>query len=218
VREVQQGSTAFPLEFLLVSSADHTSPVTGATPSVTLSKNGGSFAAQAGTVSEIGSGWYKIGGSGLATDTNTLGSLIIHVTAAGADTCDAMYTVVPWNPFDAVRLGLTALPNVAQGGAGCLLTSGTGTGQVNTTGGTVSASLSTSERDALANDILDLANGIESGETLRQTLRLLRAVLAGVSTEASGQVIFKRKDGTATALTVVHTGTGSRTSSTVGSL
>lgn len=59
---------------------------------MTLSKNGAAFAAPAGAVSELGSGWYKVAGS--ATDTNTLGALILHATAAGADPCDEVYQVV----------------------------------------------------------------------------------------------------------------------------
>lgn len=78
--------------------------------------------------------------------------------------------------------------------------------------------LTSGERDAMAAALLDLADGIESGETPRQTLRLIRAVLAGVATETSGTYVLKRKDGTTTAVTVVHDATGNRTSSTVGTL
>jgi hypothetical protein len=52
--------------------------------------------------------------AGASNDRDTLGDLIIHVAAsAGADPFDATYTIVPWDPFDSVRLGLTALPNAA---------------------------------------------------------------------------------------------------------
>mgnify|MGYP006921418270 CR=1 FL=1 len=66
------------------------------TPTVTLSKNGGSFASCAGTVTEIASGWYKVAGN--ATDTNTLGPLILHATGTGADPVDVVFEVVAFDP------------------------------------------------------------------------------------------------------------------------
>jgi hypothetical protein len=105
--DVLQGSASYPLVFLLVSSSDHISPLTGATPTVTLSKNGAAFAAPSGLVSEIGSGWYKVAGNG--TDTGTLGPLLLHATATGADPSDCLFPVVAYNPQSASNLGLTNL-------------------------------------------------------------------------------------------------------------
>ena len=143
----------------MVDSADHITGKTGLTPTVTLSKNGGVFGSPVGTVSEIGNGLYKVAGN--ATDSATLGSLILHATATGADPVDVEFEVVAFDPQDSVRMGQTALPNVAAGalnglplsadtvgrvdvlkingtsqtardiGASVLLSSGTGTGQVN---------------------------------------------------------------------------------------
>jgi hypothetical protein len=104
---LKQSSTAQPLVFLMVDSADHLSPKTGLSPTVTLSKNGGTFASPAGAVSEIGSGWYKCAGN--ATDTGTLGPLILHATATGADPVDVLYEVVAFDPQSATNLGLTNL-------------------------------------------------------------------------------------------------------------
>jgi len=47
------------------------------------------------------------------------------------------YDLVAYDPLDTVRLGLTALPNVASGSAGAIITSGTGTAQLSTTSGNV---------------------------------------------------------------------------------
>ena len=124
---IQQNQTAQPLLFLLVSSADHISPVTGVTPTVALSKNGGSFASPSGAVSELANGWYKIAGN--ATDASTLGPLVLHATATGADPTDDRFDVVAYNPQDATRLGLTALPNANAGANGGLPT-GNASGQV----------------------------------------------------------------------------------------
>ncbi len=80
--ELKQNATDKVIPFLMVSSANHIDGATGLSPAVTLSKNGGAFAAPAGAVSETGHGWYKLTP---AADTNTTGSLIIHGEAAGAD-------------------------------------------------------------------------------------------------------------------------------------
>lgn len=79
-------STAYTRMFLLVQTADHITGLTGASPTVTLSKAGGAFAAAGGTVTEVSSGWYKIALT--TTDTNTLGELAFHVTAASGDPTD----------------------------------------------------------------------------------------------------------------------------------
>lgn len=121
--------TAQPLVFLMIDAADHVSPKTGLSPTVTLSKNGGSFASPAGAVTEISNGWYKIAGN--ATDTGTLGPLLLHATGTGADPTDDRFDVVAYDPQDAVRLGMTALPNAAAEAAGGLFTRGTGAGQIN---------------------------------------------------------------------------------------
>lgn len=89
---LDQNAATTPLLFLLLDSSDHLTGKTGLAPTVTLSKSGGAFAAPAGAVSELGSGWYKVAGN--ATDTNTLGPLILHATAAGADPSDEVYQVV----------------------------------------------------------------------------------------------------------------------------
>ena len=93
---LKQSSTAQPLVFLLVSSTDKATGVTGLTPTVTLSKSGGPFASCAGTVSEIANGWYKVAGN--ATDTNTLGPLILRATGTGADPVDMLFDVVAFDP------------------------------------------------------------------------------------------------------------------------
>lgn len=123
----QQNSTLYPLTWFMVDSADHVSGKTGLTPTVTLSKAGGSFASPAGAVSEVGSGWYKLAGH--ATDRNTLGTLDLHATGTGADPVDVPFAVVAYDPIgDAVRgTGGTALPNAAANASGGLYTLG-GTG------------------------------------------------------------------------------------------
>lgn len=95
-QQLLQSSTQDPLVFFMTDSADHLTGKTGLTVTVTLSKNGGSFASAAGAVAEIGSGWYRVAGN--ATDTNTLGHLLLHATATGADVTDMMYYVSATDP------------------------------------------------------------------------------------------------------------------------
>src|SRR5215472_13067128 len=110
---IQQSTANDPLFFFLVLASDHISPATGLTPTVTLSKNGAAFASPAGAVTEIANGWYQVAGN--ATDTNTLGDLLLHASVATADNCDLVAAqVVAFNPRNA-NLGLSNVSaNVAQ--------------------------------------------------------------------------------------------------------
>ena len=84
--QLTSGST-YNRAFLLTQSADHITGLTGATPTVQLSKAGStSFVTSTGIISEIGSGLYNIGLT--PTDTNTIGDLAFHITAGSADPTD----------------------------------------------------------------------------------------------------------------------------------
>jgi hypothetical protein len=93
---LKQSSTSRPLLFMMVDSTDHISGKTGLSPTVTLSKNGGSFTSPSGTVTEIANGWYKVAGN--ATDSGTLGPLLLHATATGADPSDDRFEIVAFDP------------------------------------------------------------------------------------------------------------------------
>jgi hypothetical protein len=63
-------------------------------------------------------GVYEIGIPNAAF-ANNVRDVIVYVTgASGQNLCVLEFQLVPWNPQDTVRLGLTALPNVAQGTTG----------------------------------------------------------------------------------------------------
>jgi len=100
---IKQGQTAQPLLFLMIDSADHVSGKPGLSPTVTLSKAGGTFATPAGAVTEVGNGWYQVAGN--ATDSATLGPLLLHASATGADPTDDRFDVVAYDPL-ATSLGL----------------------------------------------------------------------------------------------------------------
>lgn len=112
---VQQSTTQLALKFFLTASSDHITGLTGATATVTISKEGAAFASPAGAVTEIANGWYKVAAN--ATDTNTLGEILLHATAASADPCDLIAAeVVAFNP------------------QGVIPTVGTGANQINVDG------------------------------------------------------------------------------------
>ena len=94
----------------LLSDADGVTALTGATPTVTLLKHGGSgYGAIAGSVSEIGaSGTYAI--SFAAADCNTLGLGKVKVSAAGAITQTYDVRVLPPEVYDAIMVGSIMLP------------------------------------------------------------------------------------------------------------
>lgn len=114
MQQVKQSSATRHIMFLMVDSTDHVTGKTGLTPTVTLSKNAAAFAAAAGAVTEVSSGWYKLAAN--ATDSNTIGLLALHATGTAADPTDMIAAnIVAYDPDDAVRLGLTALPNATAG-------------------------------------------------------------------------------------------------------
>ena len=78
------------IPFILLSTSDG-SPLTGATPSVTISKDGGAFASAANTPAEIGNGYYYIDLA--TTETTVTNNVIIRATATGAQP-----TAVVWEP------------------------------------------------------------------------------------------------------------------------
>lgn len=99
-------STSRVVTFAAFLSSDHVSIATGKTIAITISKNGGAFAnpaAGATNATEIGStGIYKVTlGTG---DTDTLGDLWVHGTAATIDNVDFVDDVV-----SATNGGLTNL-------------------------------------------------------------------------------------------------------------
>lgn len=114
---IQQSTTTEPLLFFLVSSTDHITSQTGASPTVKISKNGAAGASPSGAVTEVDStnvpGWYQVAAN--SVDANTLGQIILHATHASTDPCDMIVgQVVSFNPRNA-NLGFTNVSaNVVQ--------------------------------------------------------------------------------------------------------
>src|SRR3990167_5527038 len=89
----------------------------------------GTFAAGGGTVTEDGTtGWYKYAMAQADTNGNNIG---FNFTGSCAVPQTVNIVTTSLNPYDAVRFGMTALPNAAAEAAGGLYTRGSGAGQIN---------------------------------------------------------------------------------------
>ena len=106
--QLKQGNTTRALLFMMVDSGDHLTGKTGLSPTVTISKNGGSFASPSGAITELANGWYKLAAD--SDDADTLGQLIVHAEDSGADPVDVVFEVVAYNPDDSTKLGLSIFP------------------------------------------------------------------------------------------------------------
>ena len=83
-------------------------------------------------------GVYEIQIADARFNVSSAKSLLVSILGAtNAAETDVVIPLRDLDPYDAVRAGLTALPNVASGSAGALITSGTGTAQLSVSSGAV---------------------------------------------------------------------------------
>lgn len=82
------------IPFILLAASDG-SPITGAAPSVTISKDGAVFASATNSPAEIGNGYYYIDLTSAETTVNN--NVIVRATATGAQP-----TAVVWEPEQAI--------------------------------------------------------------------------------------------------------------------
>lgn len=78
----------------------------------------------------IGNGYYRLDLPDAAVAAGATG-VLVHGTVTGMVVIGCYIQLVAYDPFDTVRLGLTALPNAAAEASGGLYTRGTGAGQIN---------------------------------------------------------------------------------------
>lgn len=87
---IENGTTPVVV-FVLVDATDDETAETGLSPTVNISKNGGSFAATTNSASEIAQGFYKV--TLTATETDTDGPLALYASAAGTNIFRDIYYV-----------------------------------------------------------------------------------------------------------------------------
>jgi hypothetical protein len=83
-----------------------------------------------GGVEQIGAGYIRVDLPDAAVASGAAGVLVFG-SITGMVVIGCYIQLVAYDPFDTVRLGLTALPNAAAEAAGGLFTRGTGAGQIN---------------------------------------------------------------------------------------
>lgn len=114
-------STAFNFPVFMTDSTDHISGKTGATLTITASKDGAAFASITPTVTELANGWYSLALT--TTHTNTLGALLLHVTASGADPTDLSAQVMASLPLTATEVANAVWDEVLTGATHNIATS-----------------------------------------------------------------------------------------------
>ncbi len=114
------------LYFTLVNATSGAA-LTGATVTAKRGIDGAAQASCTGTVTEDAGGQYHIALSQADTNGNNIGYLF---TATNAIPVNISIVTTAADPTDAVRFGLTALPNANAEAAGGLFTRGTGAGQI----------------------------------------------------------------------------------------
>lgn len=124
-------SQVFTLPGTLRNISDGSAVTSGA--SLTWVTDGTSTAA-AGTLTHISDGAYKYQPTQSETNANICGFVLSKTGAVGLA---GSVRTTGSDPSDAVRLGLTAMPNIASGNAGAILVDGTGTAAISNSGGKV---------------------------------------------------------------------------------
>ena len=114
---IHQGDANYNLAFFIGDG--NGLPMTGKTVVPFLSKNGGAWAAASGACAEVGKGIYKTAGN--ATDTNTLGVLLIDGNYPGSFTTERTYWIIRADlqndtNLNLSRLTATALETSVKGG------------------------------------------------------------------------------------------------------
>lgn len=117
----------------LVDATDGIASEISVTGTPRIAKNGVSSAAASASIVEVDStnmpGLYYL--ELTAGEVDTLGTIYISFKTAATAQWHGICHVVDFDPFDGVRMGMTALPNAAAEAAGGLFTRGTGAGQIN---------------------------------------------------------------------------------------
>jgi hypothetical protein len=193
---------------LLVSLTDGFTPSTGiVTPTITVSKNGAAIASGAGTWTEIGNGQYYY--EFTSGEVDTLGWIAVNIEKASVTRdYNSIVQVQAYDPFDTVRLGITALPNIASGSAGGVLTSGTGTSQLNVSAGNVAGSVA-----SVTAGVTVTTNNDKTGYSLSVSPPTASQISTQVWSEAlpgtftSGQAGYKLDAGTTTNVWAASTRT-----------
>lgn len=122
MREIKQNSDA-NVKIFLTNETDHITGITGLSASLTAElckDNESSFSSitDAASASEVGNGWYNVNLINVNGHTDTIGDLIVRVTATGADSAERLLNVVEnieVDTYTAVNLVQNSVDNIEGG-------------------------------------------------------------------------------------------------------
>jgi len=214
-RQIQAGSTNQSVVIRIIDSTDGTpeNGVTSATSGLDLEyRREGAVSTDItesdlsaltdahsdGGMLHIGNGYYRLDLPDAAVADGVTG-VLVHGTATGMVVIGEYVELVDYNPYDGVRLGLTALPNAAADAAGGLLISDGGGQDIDTklgylTGNVALASVVGALTDAAAD------GDPTTGETLMQYIKQLINILVGTA----GVVTFPAEAAPANAVSLAE--------------
>jgi hypothetical protein len=188
LNETTAARRRIPMFFFDDDSADAYAPKTGLTfaaGELKVSKNGAAEANALGTVTELAGGGYYY--EATAAEMDTLGFLQVRPVKTDVYGAPVVVQVIALNLYDAVAGGMSRLD------------------------ATVSSRLPTTSYEG-ADAILDKANGVYTGFTMRQALRAMSALLHGkVSGARTGREIFRSVPDDSDAVTITNDSAGNRT-------
>jgi hypothetical protein len=188
LNETTAARRRIPMFFFDDDSADAYAPKTGLTfaaGELKVSKNGAAEANALGTVTELAGGGYYY--EATAAEMDTMGFLQVRPVKTDVYGAPVVVQVIALNLYDAVAGGMTRLD------------------------ATVSSRLPTTSYEG-ADAILDKANGVYTGFTMRQALRAMSALLHGkVSGARTGREIFRSVTDDSDAVTITNDSSGNRT-------
>jgi hypothetical protein len=188
LNETTAARRRIPMFFFDDDSADAYAPKTGLTfaaGELKVSKNGAAEANALGTVTELAGGGYYY--EATAAEMDTLGFLQVRPVKTDVYGAPVVVQVIALNLYDAVAGGMSRLD------------------------ATVSSRLPTTSYEG-ADAILDKANGVYTGFTMRQALRAMSALLHGkVSGARTGREIFRSVTDDSDAVTITNDSAGNRT-------
>jgi hypothetical protein len=194
-------STSVVVVFKAILASDHLTAATGKTIVMQLSKNGGAFGnfnVGALNATEIANGFYKVTLD--ATDTNTLGDIVVRGTEGTIDAVEQIMFVLSATTAGATNLD--AAVSAVKAKTDNLPAAPAAVSDVPTA-------------NANADALLDRAAGVETGWTIRESMRVFLGVLAGL-TSGMGTTTFSiwNPTGSKTRVAGNVDGSGNRTNLT----
>lgn len=142
-----------------------------------------------GGILHIGAGYYRLDLPDAACASGAIGVLVFG-TITGMSVIGEYVQLVAYDPFDAVRLGLTALPNAAADAAGGLPISDAGGLDMDAIGNKV-GSLGVTSDGAIDANMIAIAGSTESADRIA---RSTRAIVLGTCDTGSTTTAIVVKD------------------------